>query len=100
MKTDIQTINFDASADLLDAVNGNIDKLSALEKDITEVDVYLKTVNDQQDRTKNVEMRLFVPGNDLYAEYQAESFDEALQQTYQKLRKQLVKRKEMIRNRN
>ena len=99
MKIDIQTIGFEADEKVMDLVNKRIQKLSDLENDMTGIDVYLKTIRDDQDQNKKVEMRAFLPGNDLFSEYQTDTFDEAIQQTYQKMKRQLVKRKEILQSR-
>ena len=100
MKIDIQTINFEAGSQLVEMVNDSIKKLSEIESKITGVDVYLKSLPNPEQLTKTVELPLYVPGNDLYAEHHSDTFDEALSQTYKKLRGQIIKRKDMMQSRN
>lgn len=100
MKIDVESINFEADEKLLAMVNSQIKKLSNIENKITGVDVYLKSLPNHDQLTKTVEMRLFVPGNDLYAEHHADTFDEALLQTAKKMRGQILKRKDMMQNRS
>lgn len=95
MKTDIQTVGFDANQELLDFVNDRIKHLRKFETQITGVDVYLKNVKNDQDETKIAEMKLFLPGPTLYAECQSDSFRESIMETVDKLKKQMRKRKEL-----
>lgn len=95
MKTDIQTLGFDANQELIDFVNDRIKHLKKLEDRITGVDVYLKSVKNDQDETKIAEMKLFLPGPTLYADYQSDSFRESIMETVDKLKRQVLKRKDL-----
>lgn len=96
MKTDIQTVGFEANQDLIDFVNDRIKHLGKYEDQITGVDVYLKSVNNDHDETKVAEMKLFLPGPTLYADSQSESFRESIMETVDKLKRQMKKRKEQL----
>lgn len=95
MRTDIQTVGFDADEDLLNFVNDRIKHLSKLESRITGIDVYLKTVNNDQDNTKIAEIKIFLPGPTLYADYQADSFRESIMEAADKVKRQLLKKKDL-----
>jgi len=99
MKLDVQTINFEADDKLLQMVNVHIRKLSSIENKIIGADVYLKSLPNHEQQTKTVEIKLYVPGNDLYAEHHADTFDEALLQTVKKMKGQIIKRKDMLQSR-
>lgn len=95
MKTDIQTVGFEANQELLDFVNDRIKHLKKFEDQITGIDVYLKSVKNDHDETKVAEMKLFLPGPTLYAEYQSDSFRESIMETVDKLKRQIRRRKEV-----
>ncbi len=95
MKKDIQTVGFEANEDLLAFVNDRIDRLSRFNTGITGIDVYLKSVKNEDDETKITEIKVFLPGPSLYAEFQGESFRESIIETVDKLESQLRKRKEI-----
>lgn len=97
MKIDIQTLNFEASDGLLDKLQGALQKLTQYEDGITGADVYLKKFDTHDVGTRKVEIKLYVPGGNLYADHQANSFHEAIHEAAGKMRNQLLKRKEMIR---
>lgn len=95
MKTDIQVVGFEANQELLDFVNDRIKHLKKYEEQLTGVDVYLKLVNNDHDATKVAEIKLFLPGPTLYAEYQSDSFRESIMETVDKLKRQMRRRKEL-----
>jgi putative sigma-54 modulation protein len=95
MKTDIQVVGFEANQELLDFVNDRIKHLKKFDEQITGVDVYLKSVKNDQDESKVAEMKIFVPGPTLYAEYQSDSFRESIMETVDKLKRQMKRRKEL-----
>lgn len=95
MRTDIQTVGFDADQDLLNFVNDRIKHLAQLETRITGVDVYLKSVKDDHDNTKVAEVKIFLPGPTLYADYQSDSFRESIMEAVDKVKRQLLRRKEL-----
>ncbi len=95
MKTDIQTVGFEANDDLMAFVNDRIDRLHKYYDGITGIDVYLKSVRHDEEETKIAEIKVFLPGPSLYADFQGESFRESIIETVDKLERQLRKRKEL-----
>lgn len=95
MKTDIQTIGFEANDDLMAFVNDRIKLLQRYHNNITGIDVYLKSVKNDEEETKIAEIKVFVPGPSLYADYQAESFREAIIESVKKIERQLKKIKDI-----
>ncbi len=92
MKIDIQTVNFDADQALLDFVHEKIGGLQQFFENITGVDVYLKSVNNNQAETKVAEVKAYVPGPSLYAEAQTDSFSASVSEAIDKLQRQLKKK--------
>jgi putative sigma-54 modulation protein len=95
MKTDIQTIGFEANDDLMAFVNDRLKHLHRYHDKITGIDVYLKSVKNNEEETKVAEIKAFVPGPSLYADYQAESFREAIIESVKKIERQLKKIKDI-----
>ncbi|MEP7277323.1 MAG: ribosome-associated translation inhibitor RaiA [Bacteroidota bacterium] len=58
--------------------------------------VVLKTANDDDRQNKVCEIRLVVPGNDLFAEKHSHSFEEAVNKTVDALLEQLEKVKSKL----
>ncbi len=96
MTRDIQTVNFTADQKLLDFVNEKISKLQQFFDGIVAVEVYLKQDNIREDDNKIAEIRVFIPGSDLFVKKQGKSFEEAIDQVMDALKRQVQKHKEKI----
>lgn len=77
-------------------VNENIQKLETFYDRIERADVYLKNDENDPERGKTVEIRLAIPHNDLFAAAQADEIEKALTDATAKIRRQLIKRKELL----
>lgn len=97
MKVNIQSVHFDADRKLLDFIESKLTKLSGHYDRIIESDVTLRLDKASNNENKIAEIRLHVPGNDLYAKRQCKSFEEATDLSVEALRTQLVRHKEKIR---
>lgn len=96
MKIDIQTVGFEAEQELLDFTDEKINKLSRFFENITGIDVYLKSVQDDNDQTKIAEVKVFLPGPSIYGASQTNTFRGSLDEAIDKVKKQLVKRNEQM----
>ncbi len=97
MNVNIQSIKFDADKKLVDFIEKKAEKLDKFFDGIVGVDVFLRLENTQDEENKKVEMRIALPGNDLYAEKLCKSFEEAADLCIEALKKQLAKAKEKMR---
>ena len=96
MKIDIETVNFEPEQELLDHVNEKVGKLGRFFENITGVDVYLKSMNNDNAQTKVAEIKVFLPGPSIYAEFQTDTFHGALDVAIEKVKKQLKKRNQLM----
>ena len=95
MKLQIHSVRFDADQKLLDFIQRRVDKLETFYDHILEGEVYLEVSKDTDHReNKVVGIKLFIPGNSLFAKEHAHSFEEATDLTVEALRRQIKKRKE------
>ena len=94
MKVNISSIHFKADTKLEDFVKEKINKLAGLFDGVIESDVTLRLEQASNNQNKIAEIKIMIPGNDLFAKKQAKSFEEAVDSTIEALRKQLIKRKE------
>ncbi|MFN3403383.1 MAG: ribosome hibernation-promoting factor, HPF/YfiA family [Cytophagaceae bacterium] len=94
MKLQMQSIHFDADKKLLEFIQKKLDKLETFHDKIIEGDVYLRLENDDQKGNKSVHVKLFLPGTSIMAKEQGASFEEAVDLTYENLKRQLIKQKE------
>lgn len=74
----------------------HMDKLSTFYDRIESANIYLKQDEHDPENGKIVEIRLAVPKNDLFASAQADEIEKALSQATSKIRRQLIKRKELL----
>ena len=91
-------IQIEAPWEVNDYTRGIIDeKLQKLDKfsdEIIRADVYMKTGDSVKPNDKIMEVRLHVPGPDIFAEATSDSFEKTVTEISNKLRVQLLKRKE------
>ena len=94
----ISSIHFDADRKLLDFIQDRVDKLGQFYDKIIDGDVILKIDNNNTGENKIAEIKLSVPGNDIFAKKQSKSFEEATDSAVEALRRQLKKHKEKLNN--
>ena len=94
MKVNINAVSFDADKKLEQFVEQKVKKLERYYSDIVSTDVYLRLEKPHAVENKLVEIRLEIPGNDLFAKKQAQTFEEGVNQCVSALRSQLLKHKE------
>jgi putative sigma-54 modulation protein len=94
MKVKIQSIHFDADKKLLEFIEGKVDKLNTYSNKIIDSEVFLRLDKSSTHENKIAEIKLMVPGNDLFAKRQCKTFEEATDQAVEALRRQLKKKKE------
>ena len=98
MKIRVQSIHFTADVKLLDFIQKKTDKLDQFFDQIIGGEVYLKLENTDKEENKISEIKLLIPGNDLFAKEQCKTFEEATDKAIESLRKQIDKHKEKLRS--
>ncbi|RPH29073.1 MAG: ribosome-associated translation inhibitor RaiA [Bacteroidales bacterium] len=96
MNVKIQSIKFTADKKLIDFINQKVNKLERFFDNIIDADVYLRADKPQEVTNKTVEIRLNVPGTDLFVHKQCSSFEEAVDECIAALKIQIKKHKEKI----
>ena len=94
MKVKIQTLHFNADKNLELFVNERLDKLITRHQDIVLAEVTLKLDKAQTMENKIAEIKLEVPGSNLFAKKQSKTFEEATDTAVEALQRQLKKYKE------
>ncbi|MFT5165747.1 MAG: putative sigma-54 modulation protein [Saprospiraceae bacterium] len=96
-------VNIQAPWEVNDYLNGviteKIGKLFEVDDRILHADVFLKTGVNTGIEDKLIEVRLSIPGPEIFAQAAAETFEKAVASVAEKLRKQLIKKKEKLSNR-
>ena len=94
MEVKIHTVKFEADANLLDFVQERVDKLEVFSDNIISSEVFLRMDNAANPEDKIAEIKIAVPGADLFAKKQCKSFEEAIDTAVDALRRQIKKRKQ------
>jgi len=94
MQIDIQAVRFTADQKLKDFINEKLDKLTKFHHKIISTVVYLKLENSGQVRDKIVEIKVSIPGSTLVAHATDKSFEAAVDDALETLKRQLKKENE------
>ena len=93
MKITVQSIHFTADKGLLEFIQKKVDKLDTFHDHIISGEVYLKLENVEDEANKIAEIKIMLPGNQLFAKEQCKTFEEATDLVVESLRKQIEKHK-------
>jgi ribosomal subunit interface protein len=89
MKILIQTLDFTPKQDLLDLVNEKLSKLEKFSDRIVECRVVLRVEKSDTRENKLCEVRVVIPGDDLFFKKQFASFEEGIQRASETLQRQV-----------
>ena len=96
MKLQVHSIHFDADRKLLSFIQKKIDKLETFYDRLVDGEVFLR-LNNEGIENKTVEIKVKVPGSQLFAIEKARSFEAATDLAANALRMQLKKFKTKVR---
>jgi len=96
MNIKINSVRFDADQKLIDHVNKKVNKLGQFFDGIIGAEVFLRLENVQDDENKIAEVKLLIPGNDLFVKKQSKTFEEAINKAAVTLNRQVTKYKEKL----
>lgn len=94
MKIKIQSIHFEATAKLKGFIEKKVSKLETFNDTIIDAEVVLKVVKPETAANKEAQIKVRVPGSELFASKIADSFEESVDNSVEALQKQLIKVKE------
>ena len=95
MNLQMHSIKFNADKKLLSFIQKKMDKLDHHYDRVIDGEVYLKLNNDEFDN-KTVEIKLNLPGSQLFSKEHSNSFEKATDQAVDALKRQLTKFKEKL----
>ena len=93
MDFQLNTVHFTADQKLINYIKEKVGKLELMCDSIIASEVYLKVDKSNSDENKVAEVKLIIPGNELFASKQCKSFEEAADLAVQALKKQIEKYK-------
>lgn len=94
MRVKINAVHFKTDKKLEEFIKEKVEKLTSTYENVIGSDVTLKVANNNDSINKVAEIRLSIPGNDLYAKKQCKTFEEATDSAIDALKKQLTKYKD------
>jgi putative sigma-54 modulation protein len=101
MKINIQSPGFTIKADLAGYVQEKVENLSRYNSEIITGEVCLSLEISATKENKLCEIRLAIPGNDLLARAQCKTFEEAVSDAVEIIKRRIKRKKtKLIRNRN
>ena len=93
MNTIINTAKFSADEKLEKFINEKVAKLDRMVDRAIKCEVFLKIDKPESDNNKIAELRLYVPGNDLFVTKQANTFEQAVADCVDAMKVQIEKYK-------
>jgi putative sigma-54 modulation protein len=94
MKLQIHSKRFDADDKLIDLIKKKLIKLETFYDRIIDGEVFLRIENDESRINKIIEIKLNIPGDQLFAKERARSFEIGADEATEALRRQIKKFKE------
>ena len=98
MKVTTQSVNFNASSDLIDFIEKKVSSLIKFHDKILNAEVFLKLENSSDKENKIAEIKINIPGNELVVKKQYKSFEESVSIGVETLKRRLKKSKEKLRD--
>ena len=96
MKIQVNAVRFTADQKLINFINEKVNKLELFYDNIINVEVFLRIDKEKAKLNKITEVRIHIPGKELFAKKQCSSFEEGIDLTVEALRKQVNKHKEKV----
>lgn len=98
MNINVHSIHFDADEKLIGFIREKLQKLTLFHDHILAAEVYLKLDHDGTRRENKVaEIKMIVPGRELFAKRHCKTFEEATDEAAEALRRQLERMKTRLR---
>lgn len=92
----VNTVNFTADQKLVDFIHDKVKKLELMYDHIIASEIYLRVDKNQEKENKVAEVKILLPGNELFAKKQCKSFEEAADLAVSALKKQVEKHKSKV----
>jgi putative sigma-54 modulation protein len=93
MQLQVQSIHFDADRKLIHFIEEKLSKLTQFHDRIISSEVFLRLDKSDVNENKIAEIKLSIPGKDLFARKQCRTFEEATDTAVEALRRQIDKHK-------
>lgn len=89
----VNTVHFTADQKLVDFIQNKVQKLELMYDRIIASEIYLRLDKNEEKENKIAEVKILLPGSELFAKKQCKSFEEAADLAVSALKKQVEKYK-------
>ncbi|MBI2259103.1 MAG: ribosome-associated translation inhibitor RaiA [Flavobacteriia bacterium] len=96
MDIKVQTVHFSADKKLVEYINEKVSKLDLFYDNITSSEVYLRVNKTSDKENKISEVKIHIPGKELFAKKQCKTFEEGVALAVEAIRKQVEKNKKVL----
>lgn len=93
MQLNVHSVQFKADQKLIAFTEEKVDKLEQFFDNIISGEVFLRLEKSDDTKNKLAEIRIHIPGKELFAKRQCKTFEEGIDETVEALRRQLMKTK-------
>ena len=93
MQVKVQSIQFSADQKLVSFINQKVNKLNLFFDNILVSEVFLKIIRANSNNNKLVEIKINIPGKELFAKKKCQSFEAATDDAVDAIRRQINKHK-------
>jgi putative sigma-54 modulation protein len=93
MKIKLNSVHFSADKKLVEFVQVKVNKLETFYDKIIDGEVFLRLDKSEDTANKIAEIKINIPGKELFAKKQCKTFEEAVDTAVEALRTQLTKQK-------
>ena len=100
MKVYTQSVNFNASSDLVSFVERKVGSLVKFHDKIIDAEVFLKLENTSDKENKITEIKINIPGQEIVVKKHFKTFEEGVSTGVESLKRSLKKSKEKLREVN
>jgi putative sigma-54 modulation protein len=100
MEINVQSIHFDADRKLLEFIEKKVSKLDHYFNQILRAEIYLKLEHTVNEANKVFEIKLAIPGTDLFCKEHAPTFEAATDLAMECVKSQISKHKDRVRDHN
>lgn len=94
MNIKINSVHFDADTKLKNFIHDKIEKLSQFYDEFIDIEVFLRLNNTQGQENKVAEIKMNIPGNELFVDKQSKTFEQAIDDCIDSLKRQIKRHKE------
>jgi len=96
MDIKVQAVHFSADKKLVEYINEKVNKLELFFDNIVSTEVFLRIDKSSDKENKISEVKIHVPGKELFAKKQCKTFEEGVTLAVEALRKQVEKTKKQL----